>query len=66
MGFFDWIAAAGFIVALVLLYLAVPLMIAYYLVKRKFMSDRLRYVFAGVLVFDALFILLLVILDLIA
>jgi hypothetical protein len=66
MAFVDQVLATGFYIGLAVLYLAVPIILSYYLIRRKFMSDRLRYTFAVVLIFDVLFIAFLVMLDIVA
>ncbi|MFH0978670.1 MAG: hypothetical protein V1837_05190 [Candidatus Woesearchaeota archaeon] len=53
----------SFLVALVLIYIICPLAIAFYLYKHKFMSDRIRYLFAALLCFNVLFLVFLVVLD---
>jgi hypothetical protein len=63
---YNTILAYLFLAALGLLYLALPVVIAYYLYRRKFMTDRLRLLFAGVLVFNVLFVAFLVAMDLLA
>ena len=66
MAVIDTLVAIAFLVALSILFIIVPMTLAYFLIKHRFMSDRLRYSFAGVLMFDVAFILFLVLLDLIA
>jgi hypothetical protein len=66
MAFYDPMLAAGFLASLAVMYIIIPLTLSYYLVRRKFMSDRLRYAFGGVLLFDVLFIVFLVVMDIIA
>jgi len=53
-----------FVIALLLVYIVVPLTIAYFLYKRKFMTERMRYLFASVLLFNIAFIVFMVLLDL--
>jgi hypothetical protein len=62
----DSIMAFLFLLALAAIYLVVPIVLAHYLWTRKFMSDRIRYAFASVLIFNVILIIFFVILDLLA